>query len=260
MSATYSKRAKEILEKLEEGRSRKEIAGDYDYSSWKSLDVYMRRKGFRYDGEGYVPDEPEEKSVVPENASSKEALIISLFESEKDPRSIAKQTGFSDHRELADFMKKRGYSWSSSEQNYLQKESSVRKEENVTSETTVAEEDPQMQTEEAVLASTSTQRLQQPGELAIMGEFLPLLRKLKAKEEKLDLLLSSGSDGKIPRYGLSGKSTTKSVYMSTKVVALLEEFSELRNVSQREIVEGALVEYFQNYGFAEETDALLGKK
>lgn len=259
MSATYTKKVKEILSRLDAGETREEIADSYSYSSWKSLDVYMRRKGFRYDGEGYVPDEPEEKSVVPENASSKEALIISLFESEKDPRSIAKQTGFSDHRELADFMKKRGYSWSSSDENYLQEESSARKEKKVTSETTVAEEkEAQMQAEEAVLAST--QRPQQPGELAILGEYLPLLRKLKAKEEKLDLLLSSGSDGKLPRYGLSGRAKTKSIYMSSSLIDLLEEFSELRNVSQREIVEGALVEYFQNYGFAEETDALLGKK
>jgi hypothetical protein len=255
MSATYTKKVKEILERLDAGESREEIAADYDYSSWKSLDVYMRRKGFRYDGEGYVPDEPEEKSIVPKNAGSKEALIISLFDSEKDPRAIAKQTGFSDHRELADFMEKRGYSWSSSAENYLQTESTARKEENVTSESTVAEEkEPQMQAEEAVPARF--QRLQQPGELAILGEFLPLLRKLKAKEEKLDLLLANG-DGKLPRYGLSGKSTTKSVYMSTKMVTLLEEFSELRNVSQREIVEGALVEYFQNYGFSEETESLL---
>jgi hypothetical protein len=255
MSATYTKKVKEILSRLDAGETREEIADSYSYSSWKSLDIYMRRKGFRYDGEGYVPDEPEEKSVVPENASSKEALIISLFESEKDPRAIAKQTGFSDHRELADFMEKRGYSWSSSEQNYLQEESLARKEDKVTSESTGAEEkEPQMQAEEAVPARV--QQLQQPGELAILGEFLPLLRKLKAKEEKLDLLLASG-DGKVPKYAVPGKSTTKSVYMSSSLIDLLEEFSGLRNVSQREIVEGALVEYFQSYGFAEETESLL---
>jgi ribosome assembly protein YihI (activator of Der GTPase) len=260
MSATYTKKVKKILERLDAGETREEIADSYSYSSWKSLDVYMRRKGFRYDGEDYVPDEPEEKSIVPENASSKEALIISLFDSEKDPRAIAKQTGFSDHRELADFMEQRGYSWSSSAENYLQEKSSARKEEKVTSsETTVAEEkEPQMQAEEAVPASI--QQLQQPGELAILGEFLPLLRKLKAKEEKLDLLLASGSDGKVPKYAVPGKSTTKSIYMSSKLVGLLEEFSDLRNVSQREIVEGALVEYLQTYGFSEETDALLGRK
>lgn len=56
-------------------------------------------------------------------------------------------------------------------------------EENVTSETTVTEKkDVQMPAAEAVPAS-----FQRPLQSAILGEFLPLLRKLKAKEEKLVL-------------------------------------------------------------------------
>lgn len=42
----YDKRVKEILEKLESGRSRESISEDYNYSTWKSLDVYMRRLDF----------------------------------------------------------------------------------------------------------------------------------------------------------------------------------------------------------------------
>jgi len=39
------------------------------------------------------------------------------------------------------------------------------------------------------------------GELAILGEYLPLHWNLKAKEEELDLFLAQNEgDGKIPKY------------------------------------------------------------
>ena len=254
MSTTYTKRAKEILAKLDDGKTRDEIAEDYDYSSWKSLDIYMRRKGFRYDGETYVPDEPEVESIVPEKAGSKETLIISLFDDGKDPRTIAKRTGFDDHRELANFMEKRGYSWSSQKENYLREEGPAQKEQNVTS---ISEKKEAKMPANAALAAKPPK----PGVPAILEEYLPLLRKLKAKEEELDLLLAkNGGDGKVPKYAVPGESSTKSIYMSSRLIGLLEEFSDMKNVSQREIVEGALVEYFESYGYKEETHSLLNRK
>jgi len=56
------------------------------------------------------------------------------------------------------------------------------------------------------------------GELAILGEYLPLHWNLKAKEEELDLLLAQNEgDDKIPKYALSGESTTKSIYMTSRL-------------------------------------------
>ena len=253
-SPIYNKKVKKVLKQLEDGKSRKELANHYDYASWKSLDMYMRRKGFRYDSDrsNYVPDLPEQDNdPVPAGANSKVSLVISMFAKEgSDPREIAKKTGFTDHRELADYMDSRGYVWSSNSGNYVEKGETKSSQESNAG--TVREDG------EEVGGGTSDRKQSLPVAPAELLQYLPLLRKLKEKEEELDQLLSGkAEDGKVPKYAVPGDSMTKSTYMSRKLAQLVEQFSELKNVSQREIVEAALIEYLRKYGFAEETDALL---
>ena len=117
----YNEKVEYILEELGNGRSREDLAAEYDYSNYKSLDIYLRRRGFRYDSEkeNYVPDLPEEEVVVPENANSKVTLIITMFTKEDaDPKVIAESAGFEDHREMANYMQRQGYSWSTTQKNY----------------------------------------------------------------------------------------------------------------------------------------------
>lgn len=64
-------------------------------------------------------------------------------------------------------------------------------------------------------------------------------------------------DGKIPRYALPGMVRTKAIYMSDTVAKLAAEFSREKNITQREVMEAALVEYLQKYGFKQEVEALL---
>ena len=45
--------------------------------------------------------------------------------------------------------------------------------------------------------------------------------------------------------------------MSDLLGRLLEDFSETKNLRQKEIVETALIEYFQKYGYKEEVKLLL---
>ena len=45
--------------------------------------------------------------------------------------------------------------------------------------------------------------------------------------------------------------------MSDTVAKLAAEFSREKNITQREVMEAALVEYLQKYGFKQEVEALL---
>ena len=45
--------------------------------------------------------------------------------------------------------------------------------------------------------------------------------------------------------------------MSDMVAKLAAEFAKEKNISQREVVEGALIEYLQKYGFKREIKTLL---
>lgn len=61
----------------------------------------------------------------------------------------------------------------------------------------------------------------------------------------------------IPRYVVPGLVRTKAIYMSDMVSKLTAKFSKEKDISQREVVEGALIEYLQKYGFKREIKTLL---
>lgn len=56
---------------------------------------------------------------------------------------------------------------------------------------------------------------------------------------------------------LIGLVRTKTIYMSDMISKLIGEFSKEKSISQRDIVEGALIEYLQKYGFKREIETLL---
>lgn len=91
-----------------------------------------------------------------------------------------------------------------------------------------------------------------------IDEYLPFLRFLYEKRDDLYQLVSGiKEDGKIPRYALPGLVRTKAIYMSDMIAKLAGEFSREKNVTQREVMEAALVEYLQKYGFKREIEELL---
>ena len=61
----------------------------------------------------------------------------------------------------------------------------------------------------------------------------------------------------MPQYQVKGEAKTEGIYMSKRVKDLLDEFSDRQSVSRRQIIDGALIEYFRKYNFAEETNAML---
>ncbi len=68
------------------------------------------------------------------------------------------------------------------------------------------------------------------------------------------------AEGHIPKYAVPRVPKTKSIYMSNLLARLVTEYSESKNLSQREIVEAALVEYLKRYGYQLEIEKLLAKK
>ena len=246
----FTNRAKEVIEALENGDSREELADRYDYSTWKSLDVYMRRKGFRYDSETenyYVPEE-EAKEAVPIEDDSRVSLVVSLFsEGDLNSKEIASRLGFDDHRELSQFMSKKGYQWSAEDCNYRKVQEEVKEKELNLEDNLIdfpGEKPP---------ADFNSSLLQE------FFKYLPLLQKLKENEQLLaELFEKEKAQAKtIPKYAVPGESTTKSVYMSKNLIQVMEEFSDIKNVSQRAIIEAALIEYLKKYGFKQELAAIL---
>ncbi len=237
MEAIYDAKARKIMELLK-FKTRDEAAEELGYKTYKSLDMYMRRKNFRFDAEEnqYVPQvntthklDRDPKSYAPTKVVS---IITAFEEANPDPRLIGKQEGFKDHKEMAEYMTTKGYEWNAYKNNYVKAIGKV-------------EEDP--------IETVSTQSL--PSDI---DEYIPFIRFLYEKRDDIYSLLSgTKEDGTIPRYVVPGLVRTKAIYMSDMVSKLTSEFSKEKNISQREVVEGALIEYLQKYGFKREIETLL---
>ena len=258
----YDEKVKYVLEQLKKGNSRAEIADDLDYSSYKSMDMYLRRKNFRWnaDEEIYEPKHTSTgtRSVKNFNSDSKAELIIQLMESEdQDPKKVAQQVGFNDHLKLAKFMERKGYTWSSDRRNYIKKQAAE------VSESESKEDDDTSQTEEPEPAEPQTQHSKLENQMLLakkIARYEPMLDYLEENWEQLEALVEqegNGSDGEIPRYAVPGTTKTKSVYMADSLANLVTEFSKSKNIKQRDIFEAAVIEYLRKYGYVDAVDSIL---
>lgn len=260
----YDDRATEILRGLAEGKSRDALAKELHYKNYKTLDIYMRRKNFIWDREKqtYIPsyNRLDRQSVeVSMISSSKVATVISLFKKKDvDARTIAKRLGFSDHRELATYMKAKGYMWSSDEENYVSARGRLQEEDNFSVS--------------AEMDAHSEERIDMPTLKSLDGpkltkadsehieRYMPLLELLERNRDRLiDLVVPGGESGKVPRYAVPGIFVTKSVHMTNTLDQLVREYSKEKNISQRDIFAVALIEFFRRYGYEREIETLLGR-
>lgn len=256
----YNERVNATLKGLMEGKTREMLAEDFGLGSWKSLDIYLRRKGFAWDGSNstYIPAINKAETTVEVQKSSvtnKAKMIIKCFKemgNNSDPRAIAKKFGFKDHRELGEYMDSKQLFWDSEKKNYygVMFGDSAHKpmKEVITSKGRTIQRDV---TKQAGSISTDSEVSME------LAAYLPLLELLLQNKERLLTLLMPEATGTIPRYTVPGKSNTQSIYMTDALIHLLKKFCESRNLKQRDVVEAALIEFFRRYGYQQEVDKLL---
>jgi hypothetical protein len=244
-----------IQNSLKRGLDREKIASLLGYKNWRGLDIYMRRQGMKWDSNKnayyFATDSLSVYDNTPNLASPKAARIISRFnDRDADPRQIASEMGFKDHRELASFMAARGFVWSNEQKNYIPNKNYISKGDQT---------DSQYEESSAFISEFGESSFNQMyGEN--LEKYIPLFEILiKYKDRLLNLLLPSSSPGTIPRYAIPGVTRTKSFYMSDSLSKLISEFSERNNISQKEIIEAAVIEFLRRHSFGREVDAMLGK-
>jgi len=264
----YDERANEILQGLAEGKTRDELAAAFGYKNYKSLDMHMRRRNFTWDRhrQTYVPELSRFDKQAIQNGpapTTKVANVLSFFEKEDaDPLVIAKQLGFSDHREMATYMKGKGYEWSSERKNYVRKVGLIDETDNAGRSCGNVVSLPDKDAGGGSLKQQSELGGTSPKTgLADLDRFLPLLEILEKNKDRLFKLILPGAEaGKIPRYVVPGVQITKSAHFSNLLANLVTEYSREKNISQREIFEVALIDFFRRYGYEREVDSLLQER
>jgi len=242
VEAIYDRKVNKVLE-LMKFKTRDEVAEELNYKNYRSLDQYMRRKNFRFDStnQEYVPAVTKVESIKNDPKSYAPIKVVSIItafeEPDVDPKLVAKQAGFKDHKDMADYMKNKGYEWNVHRNNYVKTVGNLNEEEEVLEKMPLdgGEKYPES-----------------------IEEYIPFIRFIYEKRDDIyQLLTGVKEDGKIPRYALPGLVRTKAIYMNDMISRLTAEFSKEKNITQREIVEGALVEYLQKYGYKVEIEALI---
>lgn len=262
----YDDRVNEVLRALVEGKSRDELARELGHKNYKTLDIYMRRKNFTWDRDkqNYVPAHSRLEKQDLDIAlvrSSKIATVLSLFQKESaDAKTIAKRLGFADHRELAVYMKGKGYRWSSDAGNYVKVVGEIKDEESSIQTSNEAVEGSQGAESGGRLETQLPPMKAYRMDAAQMERFLPLLELLERNRDRvIDLIVPGAESGKVPRYAVPGIFVTKSVHMTNTLDQMVREYSKEKNISQRDIFAVALIEFFQRYGYEREIETLLGR-
>lgn len=235
-----------ILKGLTEGKTREELATELKYKNYKGLDIYMRRKNWRWNSKT-VNYETVTPKLTFEDELNKVKItgtsigkVIEIFDSGiDDPMEVAKMAGFRNHVEMAEHMKKNNYVWDNEKGNYVMKIGKVKNSSREVDNITVKESIKSM-------------------EGIDINEFIPLLNLLQDNKDKLiENLTPDLQTQSIPTYLVPGVATVLSAQMMSSLKLLLRSYSEDNNVTQRHILEVALIEFFNKYGYSYRVKEML---
>lgn len=260
----YEYDEKYILKSLMEGKSRDTIALSLNHKNYRTLDMYMRRRGYIWDSirQTYIlKNDFSSNNSFSDSISGKVQRIIGLFNSGLEPIEVAKKAGMPDHRSMAAYMKSKGYIWSTEKQNYvLLKGEQNKTESEIFKSTTynpdLMEDIDLIDSKDIVNHNTSISNVSSP-HIGRLENLIPMLEMIDKNKDRLAELLSVNSSSTIPRYIVGGITITKSLCMSHSLAELIKEFSKEKNISQREIFEVAIIEFFKKYGYDKEINALF---
>ena len=211
------------------GKSREELARNFGHKNYKTLDIFMRRKGYSWNRDKQVYElkgikaVEEAEDVSP--GTKKVRQILKLFEEEKDPRDVAKEVGFKNHLVLAEYMQEKGYTWNHKSQRY----------------------EPQV----GEVSQKTEEKADKP-----TGNEEEMMQLLLQNKDKLQEMLNNNGES-LPRYSMSGVRIAKTLHIAYKLNELIKQFAEDKDITQREFFELAAMELMKKYGYEAEVKGLL---
>lgn len=246
IKAIYDDKVNTIIRGLTEGKTREELGQELGYKTYRSLDIYMTRKNWRWNSKIKNYEEDKSKITFEDKLNQVRTMgtsigkIIELFASGiDDPMEVAKSTGFTSYREMAEHMKKNNYMWNNEKNNYVMKTGKV--EDNSSEQNKDVSKEP-------IEALNGID----------INQFLPLLRMLDNNKDKLiDKFNTEQQMLSIPTYLVPGITTVLSASMMSSLKLLVKEYSNEKHITQRQILEVALIEFFNKYGYSHRAKQML---
>lgn len=179
----------------------------------------------------------EKRIYTPAVSTVIESIINDLNNNNGNLKETLKITNFKSIPELAIYMKENNYKWNGNIKNYVQ----------VTGVINSKDQKPFKKTDVTIESS---------GAEKIKGEQILLF--IKNNKEQIKKLMFDGENtpNSMPRYCVSGRNITKSLYMIDSVADLIGKFSREKHISQGEVAMIAFIEFFKKYGFEHEINKI----
>ncbi|QOV10430.1 hypothetical protein [Viridibacillus arvi] len=238
-NAMEDERVQDTIRMLDEGKSREEVAEHFNIG-WKSVDVYMRRKGFVWDAENdnfILKSEKKEVDALSDayTLNTKSAQIVRMLDV-KDPdiRQVATKQGFDTVEAMGEYMLSQCYAWNDALDNY--------------------EYDERIR---LTVANAEKDSIHIDLPKGSMDE-KTLIQYLLINQKRLtELMNTNQDDGKLPHYKFKGTKANKTLGFPSSLITLLTDYSDEYNITQRMILEIALAEFFKKYGYDEQLNRIL---
>lgn len=250
----YDEQEANILKELSNGNTRENLYKKYGYSSIRTMDAFFRRRGFIVKNGKYIKrDEYRSKMLdqISGNIPFRAQMIAEKFKKDgilANPSDIATTFGFENYSEMNAYMRDNNMFYNSATKSY---EARLDKPVNLLPE--LAERDAKIE-----LARQRTTKTENEDGSSNYYSFLNYL--YENKERLIELCTPSLSENMPQRYLIPGGKKVKSIYLSKGLSAIIDDFARSRNITIREIVEGAVIEYLIKYGYRTEIEILLSQK
>lgn len=271
MQENTAEKLKRIQTLFDAGKTHAEIAKELGYTKMESYYRYIYRydanlnykKLFNKKGLFAVPKQEPQTEVKADKAVeaipqakeniSKAESILSLISRGIDIREVARKKRFRNVQEMADYMKSKGYIWSSSEKNYVL----VPQEKQIQQQVIREKEEPYTMLEDDIRDIMN--REDNEHDFGYFERYSTTLKWLENNIEKLQGLLNEQpkQQGEIPRYILPGMTINKGIKINQLLESLIKEFSLEKNIPQKDIIEVALIGFLKGNGYSREVKAVL---
>lgn len=252
--AKYDKQESQILNELEKGETRETLYKKYGYSSVRTMDAFFRRRGFIIKNGKYIKRSSYRNNMLNQISGEipfRAQMIAEKFKKDgilADPTAIAATFGFENYIEMNTYMRNNNMFYNSSTKTY---------EPHYTKAINTMSESP----ENNEKISLARELIEKDSTEDGISKYYSLLSFLYENKERLiDLLSPALNDNTPKRYLIPGSKKVKSIYLSKGLSAIIDDFSYTKNISIRELVEGAVIEYLIKYGYKSEIEILMSQK
>lgn len=222
---------------LKEGKPKFKAARAIGYQGVDGLDRYAKNMGYTWNVSIKNYELADSADTI-DNPSERIIKVLSMVEKGINLNDIAKYFRMKSSEELANYMKSKGYIWDIEQDNYIKKS------------TLIHDNDDIGNNQEGYESANAVHNGEEENDVDI-------IKLLQANRGKLIEILSTKSYKVIPRYLLKGMPVTKGFFISVEIDRLIKDFSREKNILQKDIIQTALIEFFQKYGFEQEVNAVL---